>query len=486
MIEIIFILLKSATLCISMTIAFILLIRKLTKKMLSPKMSYALWLLIILQLIIPVRFEMSLNSQNPVVENQENYVIELNQDAALEGVETIGTSNMGFEERIDFKSLIVIFWIIGMGITSIIYVIALIRDGSYNRVKIVKNSQLLLKLNDTRKKMGITKKVKMFYCNERRSPYVIGFLKPRIIIPHELACIQSQETIEYMMIHELIHIKKHDLFWKSLYLIFTVVFWFNPLVWLGFRRFSDDQELDCDYRVLEFLDNNQIIGYGYALLETNDLFSHKHSFAFSNGLIGKKFIGRRIDMISNHQKYTFKRKLISNTVVTSLAVLMVLSGPSLATDYDSQIIEKELESAQEAITYENSDIEENDEFKLIWPVDSYVITNLYGKRELGFHTGIDIADEKGANIKSAEEGTVVVAKYSDTYGNVVIIDHENNISTLYAHCDEILVEAGDIVQRGDIIASVGNTGRSTDTQLHFEVKENQESKDPLMFYEEAQ
>jgi murein DD-endopeptidase MepM/ murein hydrolase activator NlpD len=96
-----------------------------------------------------------------------------------------------------------------------------------------------------------------------------------------------------------------------------------------------------------------------------------------------------------------------------------------------------------------------------------------------FHSGIDYAADYNVPIKAAESGKVIFAGVNGGYGNCVIIDHGGGISTLYAHCNKLLVKVGDIVVQGQQIALVGSTGLSTGPHLHFEVRVNGETTDPL-------
>ena len=115
-----------------------------------------------------------------------------------------------------------------------------------------------------------------------------------------------------------------------------------------------------------------------------------------------------------------------------------------------------------------------------------VLTSGYGSRtdpitgEPGnFHTGIDLARPTGTGIYAAEAGTVITVKYNTTgYGYHVIIDHGNGLQTVYAHCSELLVSEGQQVQRGQLIAKVGETGRATGPHCHFEVRLDGEDVDP--------
>lgn len=99
---------------------------------------------------------------------------------------------------------------------------------------------------------------------------------------------------------------------------------------------------------------------------------------------------------------------------------------------------------------------------------------------LANHTGIDLPSPAGTSILAAEDGVVIVASWWSGYGNTVIIDHGNGVWTLYGHIrnDGIVVEKGDAVKRGQKIAEVGSTGRSTGNHLHFEVRINESPVDP--------
>ncbi|MBP2001748.1 murein DD-endopeptidase MepM/ murein hydrolase activator NlpD [Paenibacillus shirakamiensis] len=100
----------------------------------------------------------------------------------------------------------------------------------------------------------------------------------------------------------------------------------------------------------------------------------------------------------------------------------------------------------------------------------YRIHPITGAKKL--HTGTDFAVGIGTDVHAADNGVVIVAEWWSGYGNCVIIDHGNNVWTLYGHLSEIKVQKGDNVQRGSLIAESGNTGASTGPHLHFEVRLN--------------
>ena len=97
------------------------------------------------------------------------------------------------------------------------------------------------------------------------------------------------------------------------------------------------------------------------------------------------------------------------------------------------------------------------------------------------HTGLDFPSEPGTAILASAGGVVVTQEYDGAYGNVVEVSHGNDLMTRYAHASRVLVKKGDLVKRGQKIAEVGNTGRSTGPHLHFEVLVRGVFQDPQKF-----
>jgi len=95
-----------------------------------------------------------------------------------------------------------------------------------------------------------------------------------------------------------------------------------------------------------------------------------------------------------------------------------------------------------------------------------------------FHTGLDIAAPTGTPVRAASSGVVRSAGSDGNYGNAVVIDHGNGVTTRYAHNSALKVSVGQQVRAGDEIAAVGSTGRSTGPHLHFEVRVKGEHVDP--------
>lgn len=98
------------------------------------------------------------------------------------------------------------------------------------------------------------------------------------------------------------------------------------------------------------------------------------------------------------------------------------------------------------------------------------------------HYGVDLAGPRGCSVFCAGAGTVTRAEYVRGYGNMVEIDHGYNYKTRYAHLDEISVEVGQQMKRGQVVGKLGNTGRSTGPHLHYEVRYNNRPVNPMDYY----
>ena len=123
-------------------------------------------------------------------------------------------------------------------------------------------------------------------------------------------------------------------------------------------------------------------------------------------------------------------------------------------------------------------------FPTLWPINAEISSpfgwraNPMGGRGSEFHEGIDLRAPTGTPIRAAGGGTVIFSGWQGGYGRTVIINHGNGITTLYAHNSVNLVYEGQRVERGDIIARVGTTGRTTGPHVHYEVRINNTAVNP--------
>lgn len=115
---------------------------------------------------------------------------------------------------------------------------------------------------------------------------------------------------------------------------------------------------------------------------------------------------------------------------------------------------------------------------LDWPV-SGTVTSGFGVRWGRMHEGVDVAVAEGTPVRAAAAGTVIYAAWMSGYGNLVVVDHGDGLSTAYAHNSSLAVSVGQPVAAGEVVSYSGNTGNSTGPHVHFEVRVNGAAVDPL-------
>lgn len=113
-----------------------------------------------------------------------------------------------------------------------------------------------------------------------------------------------------------------------------------------------------------------------------------------------------------------------------------------------------------------------------WPVEGPIMKR-FGEGSRRNHAGIDISAPRGTPIRAARAGAVAHSGWYYDYGNTIIIDHGGGVASLYGHVSKLLVGAGRVVQKGEVIALVGCTGRCTGNHVHFEIRVDGRAVNPL-------
>lgn len=192
-----------------------------------------------------------------------------------------------------------------------------------------------------------------------------------------------------------------------------------------------------------------------------------------------------------HQRsmYTQKQKYIKTLYDEKVRIYYELTGK--INEYAQELDSLEISSLQltdvikelQSYGYKNNGVVVSNGL-MIWPAKKGVLTSEFGYRihpihkVKKLHKGIDIGLPEGEPVIAAFSGIVITSGWLSGYGNTVIIDHGNGISTLYAHNSKLNVSVGDEVITGQLIAKVGSTGLSTGPHIHFEVRVNGEATDP--------
>lgn len=199
-----------------------------------------------------------------------------------------------------------------------------------------------------------------------------------------------------------------------------------------------------------------------------------------------------------------KQEELEQTKKTQERTLVALeNAKTIKNSYVAELTEEELEIQTKVEEYNNeldnieakmailAMVESGSDYiggEFLWPIPGYTtITSPYGMRfhpilhYYRSHNGIDIGATTGAIVVAGNAGTVITASYVGSYGNVVMIDHGGGVVSNYAHGSKILVEVGQVVERGEPIMEAGSTGLSTGPHLHFEIKINGTFVNPLPY-----
>ena len=341
--------------------------------------------------------------------------------------------------------------------------------------------------------------------NSRRAPLTFGVFRPTVLLPEDLPVGDAQ--FQLVLAHELAHIRRKDCLRKLLLTVCLCLYWWNPLVWMMVWLANRDMELACDEAVLRALGPDCRKAYALTLLDMAQ--RNPKSAPLCSGF-AKSSAEERIRAI-----LSFKR--IPAWVGTCVSVLFVLTASVFTTQAASPAAVPEPEPAvQEEIPEENVAVsvsesellpatppimpeqEAESEIELetqtrsevrayIFPLEdtSVEVTNPYGWQEhpvtkqKSLHSGVDLAADYGTNVLAVADGTVLDCSYDAAFGYILTLEHGNGVQTQYAHLSEFLVEFGDVVRQGQIIAKTGDSGWTTGPHLHLGVLINGETADPL-------
>ncbi len=122
--------------------------------------------------------------------------------------------------------------------------------------------------------------------------------------------------------------------------------------------------------------------------------------------------------------------------------------------------------------------------KFVWPIRTGALSSRFGPRGSSFHDGVDVAAPEGTPVYAARGGRVIYSDQIPGYGNIVIVDHGDGLSSVYAHNSANEVRQGDTVRQGDLVSRVGRTGRTTGPNLHFEIRSRNIARNPLFYLPE--
>ncbi len=225
--------------------------------------------------------------------------------------ETATTNTSGFSLSID-KALMLL-WLAGVLAfgTVTVYKNCKFRL-SVRREQPVSDNDILDLFNECRSTLGLQKKVEIIVTDRVKSPAIYGYFKPQLLLPRRFLDALTKHELYCIFLHELGHVKRHDIGVSWLAALFQVIYWFNPLVWYAFHYLRADQEAACDAYVLSKIKKAQPTDYARTIVNLLERFVQNRQLPSLAGIIeNKSQIGRRISMILEYKKITQKMTLVS-------------------------------------------------------------------------------------------------------------------------------------------------------------------------------
>lgn len=383
----------------SILIFIILTVKFLFNRFFTAKTHYVIWFLLFISLTIPYTPKSILsiyniskyfnqnvsisntqlgqstifNSTNIINNNNDKSSLENNQSISKER-ETIFIATNQNKNIFNFittlyksKTLTNIFvyiWLIGFLFLTFNIFIKTIKFGKLIHMeKEILDTKKISLLNKCKKTLSINKNIKLLKTNLFSTPSLIGLVYPKILLPNELLWKFNDEKLELILLHELSHLKRKDLLMNWIILIYQLIYWFNPIVWIGFYKMKNDMELACDAFVLKHLEKEKHISYGRVIIDLLEYFSKDHHMLVSTNILKNKHeVKRRIIMIKKFSKTSCQLTLISFLLIslvgcssiTSMSNHVTASSTVISTLESNNPPTKTIEKSTKEIFIENS------------------------------------------------------------------------------------------------------------------------------------
>jgi len=465
----------------------------------SPYWQYGLWLIFFLRLVVPADFHFSFSVRSAIddleilspdaeIVHEPLWGINYNQEPLVNssGNEGSTESNILFYiSLLQNKMMLILIsfvWIAGVFLITILF----FRKHLQYRTAIKHSVTLQLPKVDTlvltlRKQLAINRKVTVVSGDHILSPFTTGLVRPVVYIPKDLLK-ENMETIEAIIAHEMVHIKLFDNIWLRIQNLIQIIYFFHPLVWFAGSRLNDARERICDRYVLNYFSFSSR-EYAEALLKIlmlntsglspltvkSQFLNHKNRFHF------------RFKEILEAKPMSKKSIVLISLSLVTLAIIILPMSPGKAMPNSGLIVQPYIMGPNE---WPTADSTEKKEISFVKPIRKGNITSGFGTRihpllkVKRHHEGIDISASKGTELYATSGGKVVFVGEKGGWGKLIIIDHENNYQSRYAHLYKILVNSGEEVKQGQLIGKVGNTGLTTVPHVHFEIRKDQTPVNP--------
>ena len=341
----------------SLIVCLILLLQALFRNKLGVRWHHALWLILVIRMVLPWTPQSRLSvfnvmsgwdqpdkSHSSLTEPADRSPLGSSTEPAANRSTRSGaaTSPEGQPKSIDrvttgshsldgsathitprAREVLPLLWALGalaLGTYVVASNIRLWRATSIEHPSTDKN--VLELLEECRTTMGLRTIVALVASEKVRTPVLLGFIRPRLLLPRDIAKQLNTEELRYIFLHELAHVKRHDIALAWLTALLQVLHWFNPLVWLAFHRMRADRELACDALVLTRTQGEGTKDYGRAIVSLLERFSFPPLLPGLAGILeNKSQLKRRIAMIAQFKNKSYRWSPLAVALIVTLCCI---------------------------------------------------------------------------------------------------------------------------------------------------------------------
>ena len=301
----------------SVLIGLIVLVQIILRGKLGIRWHYLLWVLLLIRLAVPWLPESKISVFNLLPKSiQQGRIIEavsepqsdhyLGRYLYAEYANDQETKSEDDSKTVftKFVHMVPLLWLLGVVVLAV-YVCA----GNFHlwwlvtRERSLTDQKILDLLEDCKSEMGIRTILGVVITDKVTSPALFGFVRPRLLLPAGMLEALNLKELRHVFLHELAHLKRHDIYLGYLSSLLQVLHWFNPLIWLAFYRIRTDRELACDALVLAQTHSSESKDYGRTIVYLLERFSRPRRLPAMAGILETKSqLKRRIKMIAKFKK----------------------------------------------------------------------------------------------------------------------------------------------------------------------------------------
>ena len=457
----------------------------------SPALQLALWSLVLIRLVLPLDLghPFSIGALIGRVGGIETSDGPMGSDGGSISTGTaVGAALQADTENVEARSslwpvLVVVSWLWGVSV--------LLARFARRRVALYQFLRRAHALDEARavefavrwsQRFGIRRRVRLVTSGARVGPLTTGGVAPVIYIPR---AILESDALESVVAHEMAHVARWDGLWLVLEHLVRAFFFFHPAVWIAAVRIDRERERLCDAMVLAG-GAVSVRAYAGAYLDVLHLnLPPAQAPALSSA---KRRAHMRLqDIIKSPGRKPHALLALVAALTVGFFLLPMRDGHAGAADVDRSGLEFAAAPAKGNPSSASATIAFSD------PLPDARVTRGWGEGrdpfsgKKIFHRGIDLAASTGTPIFAAADGVVEVAttefEPEPEAGTVIVLKHADGFSTFYSHLGSLEAGVGQEVFGGEVIATVGSTGKSTGPHLHFEIREHGQAVDPADFVE---